>query len=363
MTHEPDSSRKAPRAVSESVAQAAAEWVLRRDRGLAPNEVQQLVDWLAVDPDHAAEFARINGVWRSMDAIKAEPGLMAMADAIEARAKNRPRRRKWNIVAMTLGFTAAAAIAVIFVRPLTTPAIRKPVAAVAAVKPYVVLVSTARRIDLPDGSVAELNGDSQIEVDFTPTVRQVKLLNGEALFSVAKNPNRPFVVSAGSVTVRAVGTAFNVLLAPGSVQVLVTEGKVRLGEVEAPIDAASTPTPAHNPIEAAVIAGERAVVQTNALAAAPVAIETPTLNEIERALAWKSTQLVFDHTPLDQVVAAFNQYNVRSLVLAEPSLKSRTLTGSFSAENLDGFTRLLRASVDVIAESRGDDQILLRPAP
>jgi transmembrane sensor len=80
-------------------------------------------------------------------------------------------------------------------------------------------------------------------------------------------------------------------------------------------------------------------------------------------LAWKSTQLVFDHTPLDQVVAAFNHYNTRILVLADPALKSRTLTGSFSAENLDGFTRLLRASVDVITESSGDGQILLRPAP
>lgn len=363
MTHEPDNN--APRMIPEAVAQAAAEWVMRCDRGLNLIEERLLAEWLAADPDHKTEYARLQGQWRSLDAVKADPSLLAMADAVEVRAKNRSSRRKWYFQLAALGLAAAAAVAIVLVSSYNTSAVQRPapVHATLAAKSYVVLASTVRRMDLPDGSVAELNGDSRIEVNFSDAVRQVKLLKGEALFSVAKNPARPFVVSAGPVSVRAVGTAFSVVLSPSSVKVLVTEGKVHLGDAETSTSSVSPPALVRNLLEAAVVAGERAIVQTNASAEMPVSIDTPSAVEIERALAWKSTQLVFDHTPLDEVVAAFNKYSVRRLVLVDASLKSRTLTGSFSAENLEGFTRLLRPMVDVVAEPRGDDEILLRPAP
>jgi len=94
-----------------------------------------------------------------------------------------------------------------------------------------------------------------------------------------------------------------------------------------------------------------------------VTVDRPTPADLDEALAWKSTRLVFDHTPLDQVVTAFNRYNRHQLVLADPQLSSRTLTGIFRADNLAGFTRLLPASVDVRAEDDGESRTLLRAAP
>jgi len=135
--------------------------------------------------------------------------------------------------------------------------------------------------------------------------------------------------------VRAVGTAFNVRMASNTVEVLVTEGAVRLGEVNRGSAGPAAPKAAagREVLAQPLVAGERAVVRTLADAAkAPVTVDKPAPTEIAETLAWESTRLVFDHTPLDQVVAAFNRYNVRQLALAEPSLRARTLTGVFRAD-------------------------------
>ena len=94
---------------------------------------------------------------------------------------------------------------------------------------------------LDDGSVAELNRGAEIEVNYTVAERRVVLRRGEALFTVAKNPARPFVVRAGGVDVRAVGTAFNVKLAGPNLEVLVTEGTVHVSQ-QTPATSASAPT-------------------------------------------------------------------------------------------------------------------------
>ena len=174
-----------------------------------------------------------------------------------------------------------------------------------------------------------------------------------------------FPVSAGPIAVRAVGTAFDVRIAADSVEVLVTEGNVHLQESahtsgqqplpEEPLDPVSTGR--------ALSAGERGVVWAAVAGSVKVSVELPSKSEIDQTLAWEGTQLAFDRTPLDQVVAAFNHFNSRQLVLADPKVRSLTLSGVFRADNLDAFIHLLRASVDVVAEPQDDGRILLRAAP
>jgi transmembrane sensor len=345
---------------ADPVAQAAAEWVVRRDRGLTAEEVRTLAEWLDADPRHSVEFARIANSWQRLDVIGAVPGLVAMADAIEMRARaRRQRQRTWAAAA---GVAVAASIVAAF-------GLWRSVRSSGPAEPkkgdYIVLASTARHMAMPDGSVAELNGDSRIVMDFNPTERRVKLVHGEAHFSVAKNPARPFIVSAGSIAVRAVGTAFDVRIAADSVEVLVTEGKVHLQESahasgqqplpEKPIDSVSSGR--------ALSAGERAVVQAAVAGRVTVSVDLASQSEIDRTLAWEGTQLAFDRTPFDQVVAIFNHFNSRQLVLADPNLRRLTLSGVFRADNLDAFVHLLRASVDVVAEPQDDGRILLRAAP
>ena len=218
---------------------------------------------------------------------------------------------------------------------------------------------------LADGTVVELNGDAVIISDYSATERRVRLERGEAHFTVTKDQARPFTVTAAGVAVRAVGTAFNVRLAGAAVEVLVTEGQVRLQPPPAPVTSESTgPAPLAVPAvaERMLAARQRAVVGTTPSAAAPE-IATLTPGEIERVLAWQHRLLDFTATPLGDIVTAFNRRNATQLVLADPGLAALRVSASLRSDNVLGFVKLLETGFGVRAERRGDSEILLSRPP
>ena len=154
---------------------------------------------------------------------------------------------------------------------------------------------------------------SEIVEAFTATERGVRLVRGEAYFTVKKGTARPFIVRAGALSVRAVGTAFNVRLDATSLAVLVTDGLVRLN----PPAALASPLPDDSVAAAHLAAGQRVVLPATATQLpASLVVETVSSREIRRALAWHDTPLVFEYTPLSVVVSHFNRRNLRQLVLA-----------------------------------------------
>lgn len=366
--NQPDHGRSSssPRAEA-AIAKAAGDWVARLDRGLSPAEAAQLAAWEAADPRNAAELARLHRTWSALDTADEVPEIMAMArdiDEAHERSLRVRRRLPWALG----GLSAAAAVALLWItagqRPGTAPA--APVNALAEIRSYKVVPSSAQRLTLADGTIVELNAQSAVEPAFTAAERRVRVVRGEAHFQVAKDAARPFSVQAGTVVVRAVGTAFNVRLAPESVEVLVTEGRVRVLDANQgasllprPEAAAAAPLPAaeETPV---LVAGQRVVIPTHSLA--PVAPVEATADDIERALAWQGTRLVFERTPLEEAVAAFNSFNRRQLVIGEAAIRPRRLGGTFRADNLDAFVRLLESGFEISAERRGEDEIVLRGA-
>jgi transmembrane sensor len=232
-------------------------------------------------------------------------------------------------------------------------------------------VGPATRV-LADGTVVELNGAAVIVSDFTASERRVRLERGEAHFTVKKDAARPFIVTAASVSVHAVGTAFNVRLADATVEVLVTEGQVRLQPPPpaqtAPVatgNSGTTPpaTPATSPTPERILAArQRAVVATTPSAAAPE-IATLTPGEIARVLAWQHRLLDFTATPLGDIVAAFNRRNATQLVLADLGLAALRVNASLRSDNVIGFVKLLETGFGVRAERRGENEILLSRPP
>jgi len=232
-----NSPQPAPRG---SARDEAADWVARRDRGLSAAEQDDYLQWLAGDPRnaarvarHEATFARLQRLaqWQPGGAADPNPDLFAPPQA-------RGLRRLLPVLA------AAAAVLVAAALPPATP----PVAAV----PVQNFLRVNEKRALPDGSVVELKDGSRIDVEYAPELRRVRL-HGEAHFVVAKDATRPFVVEAGGVAVRAVGTAFNVRLEGGTVDVLVTEGRV---QVEAAASAAAAAGDAGAPARPARNAGQ-----------------------------------------------------------------------------------------------------------
>ena len=334
-----------PKTLPHDRADAAAEeWFIRRDRGLSEAEQAAYLRWLQEDPRHAAAQARVEKLWRVLDpAIASLPADPASAG---------PSRRRYGWWAIPL--VAAAAAAVFLLRP------RAPeVVAPAPVHAQAILHPGPERLALPDGSVVDLDAQAKVEVQFTPEMRKVRLVRGRAFFTVAKNPARPFVVSTGEVSVRAVGTAFSVALDPQDVSVLVTEGRVRMQETPAP----TAPPSAGARELSALDAGQQGVVRRAAPEATErwaITVTRLTPAEIERALAWQGPRLEFADLPLAAVVTEFNRYSPRKLVVGDATTAATRIGGNFRADRPEAFLRALEVGFNISAATQGNEIILRR---
>jgi transmembrane sensor len=210
---------------------------------------------------------------------------------------------------------------------------------------------------LSDGSIVELNDSSEVRVHYTDAERRVQLVHGEAHFTVAKNQARPFFVETRGVAVRAVGTAFDVRLGATQVEVVVTEGVVQLQRAAPPAARRAPALAAEPPL---LSAGWRAVIPVEAQQA--VTMEMIGADRIRETLSWQGPRLVFVETPLSEVVAQFNRRNQVQLSLADAELASVPVGGSFRAENVETFVRLLASSGEISAERVAPEKIVLRKA-
>ncbi|MEY2881229.1 MAG: hypothetical protein RLZZ15_3609 [Verrucomicrobiota bacterium] len=288
------------------------------------------------------------------DAALDWPGRAATADAVLAAVERRVQRRRQL---RRRAAAAVASLALLLVAVGTTwfrPAAFSPAPAFAT---GATVTQPARQL-LADGSQIELNGDAQVRVEFSPVVRRVIIVRGEAHFEVAHDTARPFVVVAGEVAVRAVGTAFSVRLAPGDVNVLVTDGRVAVDR--ATVDPVATLA---QPL-AFVAKGARVVVAAADLipSAPPPVVVAVSAPEIAEQLAWRVPRLEFNDTPLREAVALFNRHGNVRLRLAAPALGELRVSGIVRADNTPALLQLLRADYGVEAQPRGDREFVLSRA-
>lgn len=334
-----------PEQSSEVVESAAAQWLARRDRGLAASEQDAYLQWLFENPAHGVAINRLEKTWRALDQLEKWRPVHSRQPNPDLLAP--PRRHVWR-------WPAALAAAAMLVFTLIT--FRHHPAELASTR-QAIIHPGPERMTLEDGSIVELNAGAKVEVAFTPAERRVQLVRGEAHFTVAKNPARPFIVSVNKLCVRAVGTAFSVSLNREAVSVLVTEGKVRLDEMAvAVVDAEPSPHELSH-----VCAGQQAVVnvdQTGIPLVSEVREVTP--SEIERALSWQGLRLEFVDMPLADVVVEFNRYNQRKLVIDDARTGTILVGGNFRADNVDTFVRLLDIGFGVTAVNRGNEVVLSR---
>ena len=210
-----------------AIEQAAGEWLARLDRGLAPEEAVEFAEWEAADPRHRVQLERLKATWRALDTADEVPEIMRLVQEMEQSQRQRARWRRPKIALVGLGMAAALTLAWIGWSRLGRAS---ATFARSENRAYQIVPSSGQRLTLVDGTVVEFSADSAVEPAFTAQERRVRLVRGEAHFSVVRDAARPFIVQAGTVAVRAVGTAFNVRLDPATVEVLVTEGKVRVDD-------------------------------------------------------------------------------------------------------------------------------------
>ena len=326
---------------------AAAGWLARRDRGLTASEQDEFLEWLRQDPLHRRAIARLDQTWAALDALSEWRPAHGQQPNPDLLALPRPRRNRMIPLAR-VALAAAAAIAVgAFIYWPASPTNPTPPIATNAVR----VIPAPERITLADGTVVDLNAGGKIETAFTEERRSVRLVRGEAHFTVAKDPSRPFVVDAGELSVRAVGTAFDVHRHEAAVEVLVTEGEVLLQRRGATAESDSQ----------SLAAGQRAVLDLRT-ANAGFAVTGVTPHEVERTLSWQGVRLELDSLPLSEVVAEFNLRNSQQLLVGDEETGKLRVGGTFRADNVEGFVRLIQQSFDLAVERRADGTMVLRRA-
>jgi transmembrane sensor len=333
---------------SSAIAQRAAEWLVLRDRGFTPTQQEEFERWLEADERHHEAYAELEETWACFNRLCHQPPTVLERFRVEAKPVARRRRFAW----MATSLAAAAALALAFASWSHSRASSPFYTTVAVTE-----VGGMQKLILPDGSVVQLNTDTAVSVRFTAAERRVELQRGEAHFQVAKNPACPFIVSASGVAVRAVGTAFNVRMRPTAVDVLVTEGKVRVDDAAKGNSLLS----ANRGGEPLLVAGQRTSVSLRATVAtaAPVKIVPVASAEIGQALAWQSRRLEFVATPLVEIVAEFNRYNRHKLVIPDDRLAAQRFGGTFPANDFEEFVRVLESDFGVVVE-RGEHETKLR---
>jgi transmembrane sensor len=317
----------------EEVREAAAAWAVRLSDPACTEATRAAFEaWRGASPSHEAAFEREAAVWDRFDRLRA----LRPADVEADPDMLAPAERRQPMVRWAAAVAGAAVLSSIGFWSIN------------AAPAYATAIGERRLVVLEDGTRVELNTDSRIVVRYRGGKRQVKLVRGEALFEVAADPDRPFVLTAGDRQVEAQGSAFNVRLDDEAVQVIVAKGTVEVAEREA-FGGASDETPLR--------AGIVGVYGEGGGLSRPIAPA-----RIEQALAWRRGQIALNGQTLQSAVAEFNRYSDdRKLVVADPSIAGYQLGGYFRVEDMEGFVRALQTTFPVKATST-DETIYLSAA-
>ncbi len=324
----------------------ASAWTVRRLRGLTPAETAEFESWIAADPRHTAEMEATDSFWERLGVVPDE----VVESALEGA---RRRRTFWSRATIVGSLAAAAAIAIAVV-----PGFRSRAGggiAASGGPPAVAAIDEPRTVSLADGTVVQLNTGGAVREDFTPETRRVHLSRGQAHFSVTRDPARPFVVRAGRIEVVAVGTAFEIQLGSSEVEVLVTEGVVKLGAT----DRSGRTT--EGDLLPFVNSGHRARINLAPSEAAAAVVVSPVSEaELARASEWRQPLLRVGGATLAEIAADFSRRTGRKIVIADPELGAFRFGGRLRADNLDGFAALVADTMDLHVERSADGTLVFR---
>jgi transmembrane sensor len=331
----------------------AAIWCLDIAQGELPRHEQEAFDRWIADPANAAAFEDAARVWNTADAVAEMPELIQMRGAALENFR-RANKRRWAGRLPTAWYWGGSIAAVLLLALLTTMMLRVPT------QVYQTGIGERRIAVLEDGSKLSLDADTEVDVRLSRNRRELALLRGRAKFDVAKDPLRPFTVTAGDKMVVATGTSFSVELLDRRVHVLLYEGHVAVLEAK---NERSVP-------QRGAAGGGQAMAADQALTpgrelVASIGVPVPatvTRSDPSRSLLWESGQLSFDDEPLSSAVARMNRYSTEQLAIDGPDAAQLRVNGVFTAGDTDAFIEGVTALNPVHVVREGDRIVLAQNA-
>ncbi len=313
----------------------AAEWAERLDDDLSDATRVRFEDWQS-HAGHASAFAAVAEARTTSAALADHPEMLALRHAAVARIalSREPRRAAPWMLAIAACATVVAPIA--WLRFADDAATTRPAAQNAEVPVYSTATGQRLMVTLTDGSRLTLDTDSRVRVAYNDTERRLLLERGQALFEVAKHQPRPFVVTAGSQSVTAHGTAFDIRLDPGNVQVALVEGAVSVaskGGHAKPVT----------------------MVPDDVLTAVAGSVSLRHVPGIALALSsWSEGRLVFVDATLRHAVAEMNRYGTPRIALADVRAGDVRISGSFRTGEVQPFLDALQMGFPVTVARSAD---------
>lgn len=329
-------------APGEAELDQAADWIDRLDE-LTPSDQQALKTWLNASSANTRAFDLMRRTVLDPALVLAAERVRSVEAAAPADSPNvvrlqattRPAR---GVSSLRLGLIAASVAGLLAIGGALTllPTARPPEA------PTVLTTAVGAPSDygLSDKSVVHLNADSRLNVRYSRASRDLALEKGDAMFEVAKNPDRPFNVTAGGATVTAVGTRFEVDRVSDAVEVHVFEGVVKVSGQDGP-------TRLVRKGEWVLLAADR---------------QSSGRFEPDSYQTWRSDWLVAEQTPLKYVIARLNRYSAGQILVRDPAIGNLKVTGRFRLSRPGDALAMISAllNVETVRSGQGVD---LAPRP
>jgi transmembrane sensor len=329
-------------------AEAASYWLVRHDPAdMSTSEKREFDSWLARAASHRSAYAQAHSVFASFEDAADEHELRALrAAALTAGPSPKPWPWLRGLAAAFLGGLIAASAVWYTVSQDTRPRVSS--AAPEVRTQFNTAHNSPTTVTLSDGSRVTLNLDTELQSRISNRERSITLVHGQAFFEVAKDPARPFVVTAGEQRIRALGTQFDVRLDAHRVEVVLLEGRVGVDRHPATLLGTVLAPPVHFDL----MPNQRLIAGADQ----PPVITT---TDAARATSWRQGWVVFEDKTLGEVVNELNRFSDKPIVTSDEAVRRLHLSGVFRAGEPDRFGAVIQQLLPVTAEQGPSGEIIV----
>ncbi|MBN8850085.1 MULTISPECIES: FecR domain-containing protein [unclassified Sphingomonas] len=317
----------------KAIRDEAATWVVRLDAD--PRLRPEANAWIDADPRHAVAFAEAEAAWEAARHVRLR-GDVAVADdeetPVAVAVEPLPLvQRHITRRSAAIGLLAASTAGAVGLGRMLLSSDRNRVATIHGQQ---------RLTRLADGSSIRLNSGTTLDVSLSGSRRVVRMIEGEALFDVARDRRRPFVVDLGDARVQVIGTSFNIRKRLDRAELTVTSGLVAVSDIDGQT--------------IRVGAGETTLIRPGLLAAA-----NPGEALIRQRTAWQDGFIELNDETIEEAVAEFNRYRDKPILVADPRIGSLVVSGRFGIRESREFVDALKSSFAINAVTMPNGSIAL----
>lgn len=326
----------------------AAEWMAKLVSGNMTNkEEENLQYWLSECPSRSESLLKVADTWDELSELSQLAELLPV-DKVDSQNNHVTETNHWFPK-----FPILSGVSIMLVLTLLFSFINFETQDTQHI--FMTDIGQRKTVTLPDGTLAFLNTNSQIQVlfDESSSIREVKLNKGEVHFEVWHDRSRPFIVSAGGKHVKAIGTAFNLFFQTGNLEVIVTEGVVEVS-IERPINSDSVKN--EEPITSKIrLSKGQSTVMKDSLGT----IDNLDKKAMNRKLLWQKGKLYFKGERLDDVIQTITRYTDLDFIFLDEMSKEIKIGGYYDTDNIEGLLNVLENNFNVNISKKGGNTIYI----